>query len=377
MFTISAVIPCFNHGAFLAEAVDSVLAQSREVAEIIVVDDGSTDEATKKLLEGFTRPRTRILRTENRGLPAARNTGINAAKGDLILTLDADDFWDPTFVEKAAPFFEDEQVAAVGSHVRMFGVIEAEIRQTGGTTEDFLTANQCPACALFRRSVWLEVGGYSEDMREGFEDWDFWLKVTRAGYRIAMVQELLFNYRRNAGSMVVQSMRKKPELARAVVRKHRALYEEQVDEVVFRLECALREQSEILELVFERELGLGTLWCDRQRQALLHQLRLDTRVRRALAPLLGQAPNTRELIIFGTGSFAERALLAARELGFTIRCFFDNNQEKQGKQMTDLDIAAPSYIPGAKVLVASTWHREIRLQLLELGFAEDQIIIPL
>jgi glycosyltransferase involved in cell wall biosynthesis len=98
---ISVIIPCFNQGPYLDEAVDSVLAQTFQDFEILVVDDGSTDAETIKILRDFARPKTRIIRTENQGLSAARNNGIREAMGEYILPLDADDKIGPGYLEDA------------------------------------------------------------------------------------------------------------------------------------------------------------------------------------------------------------------------------------------------------------------------------------
>src|SRR5689334_22074802 len=94
---ISVIVPCYNLGAYLAEAVDSVLAQTFQDFEIIVVDDGSDEPETQAIVGGFTRPRTRVLRTAHAGLAAARNLGIAEARGEYLSALDADDRLEPAF----------------------------------------------------------------------------------------------------------------------------------------------------------------------------------------------------------------------------------------------------------------------------------------
>ena len=98
---ISVLLPCFNHGAFIDEAVESVFAQTFQDFEIIVVDDGSTDAPTVEKLSSWTVPRLRVLRTGNRGLPAARNHAARHASGAVFCALDADDRLAPTWFEKA------------------------------------------------------------------------------------------------------------------------------------------------------------------------------------------------------------------------------------------------------------------------------------
>ena len=92
---VSVVVPCYNLGPYLAEAVDSALGQTFTDLEIVVVDDGSTDPETRAILDTFSRPKTRVLRSENRGLPGAKNFGIGHTTGELLCMLDADDVLEP------------------------------------------------------------------------------------------------------------------------------------------------------------------------------------------------------------------------------------------------------------------------------------------
>ena len=98
---VSIIMPCYNQGQYVAEAVDSVLGQTFHDFEIIIINDGSTDQETISTLESFDRPKCLILHTTNQGLAAARNNGIREARGEYILPLDADDRIAPTYLEKA------------------------------------------------------------------------------------------------------------------------------------------------------------------------------------------------------------------------------------------------------------------------------------
>src|SRR5262249_30716028 len=98
---VSVIIPCYNLGEYLDEAVESVLAQTFQDLEIVVVDDGSTDERTRTLVADYRKPRTRVIRSENRGLPAAKNLGLSATSGPYVCMLDADDRLDSHLLEKS------------------------------------------------------------------------------------------------------------------------------------------------------------------------------------------------------------------------------------------------------------------------------------
>lgn len=104
---VSVVVPCFNYGRFVAEAVASILAQSFRDFEVIVVDDGSTDD-TPDVLRRITDPRVRVLRQANQGCAAARNAGRALARGEFLAFLDADDLWRPTYLERQMEVLDAE-----------------------------------------------------------------------------------------------------------------------------------------------------------------------------------------------------------------------------------------------------------------------------
>src|SRR4029453_4970189 len=119
---LSVLLPCFNHGAFLAEAIGSVLAQTFQDFEIILVDDGSTDPATAEQIRNCAAPRTRIFRIENRGLSGARNFAASQGEGALFCALAADDRLAPAWFEKAVARLDaDADLGFVSHWLRAFG----------------------------------------------------------------------------------------------------------------------------------------------------------------------------------------------------------------------------------------------------------------
>ena len=109
---VSVIIPCYNHGEYLDEAVESVLTQTYQNFEIIIVDDGSTDQSTIDLLKVYRKPKTRVIRTDNQGLASARNNGIKEAKGEYILPLDADDKIGKEYLKKAVKILDENEDTA-------------------------------------------------------------------------------------------------------------------------------------------------------------------------------------------------------------------------------------------------------------------------
>jgi glycosyltransferase involved in cell wall biosynthesis len=199
---ISVLMPCFNHGAFVGEAVSSVLAQTLQDFEIIVVDDGSTDPATRETLARLSGPGTTVLTTANRGLPAARNHAARHASGEFFCALDADDKLAPTWFEKAVGVLERQPDLMFVSHwLETFGDERWTWTPERCDLPSLLARNAVNGAALVRRSAFEAVGGYNEDMREGCEDWDFWLRLVEAGFHGIIIPEILFYYRRRPDSM--------------------------------------------------------------------------------------------------------------------------------------------------------------------------------
>ncbi|WP_243371811.1 glycosyltransferase family A protein [Geotalea sp. SG265] len=202
MSTVSVVIPCFNHGRYLAEAVDSALDQTYEDLEVVVVNDGSTDPETIQLLQEFSRPRTRIIHTPNKGLAAARNTGIQASSAAYILPLDADDLIGSTYVEQAVAILERQpEIGIVYCHAEKFGAMNGNWQLPAFSPARICIENPIFCTALFRKSDWELVGGYKTYMKYGWEDWDFWLSLAEAGRQVFQLPETLFKYRNSSQSM--------------------------------------------------------------------------------------------------------------------------------------------------------------------------------
>lgn len=193
---VTVVIPCYNMGAFIGEAVYSILAQTFQAFEIIIVDDGSDDPETILKLDELAANGFTMLRTCRRGVAAARNWGIQAALGRYILPLDADDLIEPSYLEKAVQLLEqDPAVGIVSCDAELFGEASGVLRLPDFSRERLLSENLLFASAVFRKNDWQAAGGYCTSLRFGWEDWDFWIAMTRRGTRVARIPEALFKYR--------------------------------------------------------------------------------------------------------------------------------------------------------------------------------------
>ncbi|EKD35895.1 MAG: glycosyl transferase [uncultured bacterium] len=231
MPTVSVIIPCFNQGQFVDEAVDSVLAQSFADFEIIIVNDGSTDDATNRLLHNYRREKTRVLTTVNQGLAAARNNGIAAAEGRYILPLDADDRILPGYLEKAVAVLEKEpRVGIVYCRAALFGAVETDWVLPEYSLERMLVDNIIFCSAFFRRDDWLATGGYDRGMIYGWEDYEFWLSLIERGRQVVMIPETLFSYRVASDSMVRSKEKwQKVEMFKRIYLRHQGLFADHID----------------------------------------------------------------------------------------------------------------------------------------------------
>ena len=245
---VSVVIPCFNHGEFIDDAVESILGQTYQDLEIIIVNDGSTDGFTNDKLRTYAKTKTSILHIPNGGPSVARNSGIRTAKGEYVLTLDADDFLESAFFEKAVGILEGEKgVGVVTSGVQFIGDSNRTWYPKGGGVEDFLLENNCASGALFRMECWEEAGGYDEEMRKGYEDWDLWLSITGKGWRVHSIPEPLLFHRICKGSRDHDSYSEHPESVKRIVRNHPDLFGEYVSEVIYAKEKVISSLRKRLE----------------------------------------------------------------------------------------------------------------------------------
>jgi glycosyltransferase involved in cell wall biosynthesis len=191
---VTVVVPCYNSGPVLREAVDSALRQTHPHVEVIVVDDGSTDRTTRQVLDELGGARVRVIRQDNAGPGAARNTAISEARTPYILPLDADDRLAPRAAEIGARhLLGDPDVGMVAGAVRLFGAVD-EVRPCAFTGIDSMIRSNSIPISTFRRDDWEAAGGYPTEIHRG-EDWAFWMRLLRLGRTVFVVGEVCYEYR--------------------------------------------------------------------------------------------------------------------------------------------------------------------------------------
>jgi glycosyltransferase involved in cell wall biosynthesis len=256
---VAAIVTCFNLGAHLREAVDSIRAQTLHDVEICVVDDGSTDAATRRALAALP-DAVRVVRTANSGLPAARNTGVAATRAPYICAVDADDVLLPELFEKSVAALEaDPSVAFVSHWLEAFGDQSWSWTPASCDLPGLLAANTVNGAAIVRRTVLEKVGGWDTAMRNGLEDWDLWITIVERGFRGIVLPEVLFRYRRRPDSMSRLSFAAggHSRIYRHLVEKHAETFATHLPDLIAAREseiAALRRRAEDLDRRLEAEL---------------------------------------------------------------------------------------------------------------------------
>lgn len=199
MKKVSVIMPCYNKAEYVEEAIESVLKQTYNNIEIIVVNDGSTDNSSEVIKSISDRNENIIFfdEKENRGVVWARNFGIAKATGEFILPLDADDTIQATFIEKAVRILERNSKMVISCK----NVFDKDANDNKGLidTQKIVLGDEIFVCtSMFRKTDFEEVGGYKEIFNKiGCEDFELYVNFISKGYKFYKINERLFNYRRN------------------------------------------------------------------------------------------------------------------------------------------------------------------------------------
>lgn len=243
--TVRVVIPCYNYGRFIREAVESALAQQEASVEVVIVDDGSDDGQTPGQCDACRELGATVIRQENRGLPAARNRGAAGATAAFLVFLDADDTIEPSFVRllhEAIATNDAPDVSHAYCQERFTGIHNGSWLVPDWDPTLLLLTNLHPVTALVKRTCFEAAGGFDESLREGYEDWDLWLRFVERGWRGVRVREPLFNWRRHSAvTMITEANRRHERLYAALVHAHPQLYRDRAEELLVRANIMLFE----------------------------------------------------------------------------------------------------------------------------------------
>ncbi len=209
---VSVIIPAYNQSVYISEAIQSVLGQTYPNFELIVVDDGSTDE-TPQIIAQIHDPRMRVIRQPNAGLSAARNTGLRESSAPLVTFLDSDDYFLPDKLEVLTNYLEEHsEIGLVVGRTRFINetgnsIIESAKTPATLALPELLFENPMCVCGVLLRRKWLECVGMFDESLRACEDWDLWIRLAYAGCRFAWVENIVATYRYHQGQMTRESAR--------------------------------------------------------------------------------------------------------------------------------------------------------------------------
>jgi len=256
---VNIVIPNHNQAEYLAKCVNSALSQTYKNFDVTVVDDGSTDysrEVLRECLDYAARQSLnqpfgsdvgkqllynidshyadvfKVIEQRNAGVSEARNNGIKQGDGEFILPLDADDWIDPTYLEKTVPKMQNPEVGIVSTDMQYEGLLHYRIPPKGLTLEIEKNGNELPVCSLIRREAFEQTNGYQtifvdiggSGTAPGYEDWDMWLSILERGWKVAVINEPLFHYTIKGASMVTKARQHHEALSKLVRLLHPKLW---------------------------------------------------------------------------------------------------------------------------------------------------------
>ena len=234
---VSVVIATYNMGQYLPQAIDSILQQTWKNLEIIVVDDGSTDNTPEVMLNYSTDARVNFIRNQNQGQPKAKNCGIKATRGDFIAFCDADDYWEINKLDIQMPLFANPKVGVVYSEVsfidesnNLFTKEHHEVRHSGKISNQMLIENFVPfGTSVIRRECTVQNGIFDEEFRMGI-DWDLWLRYS-LDWEFKYAPEKTYVYRVWPGQMS-NNYRGRYDYAKRILIKFVNLHGQQLDQKI-------------------------------------------------------------------------------------------------------------------------------------------------
>jgi glycosyltransferase involved in cell wall biosynthesis len=241
MSCVSVIIPAYNSGAYICGAIDSVLSQTLQDFEIIVVNDGSNDQTEQVVAAYLPDARIHYIFQQNRGLPGARNTGAKNSRGEFLVFLDADDFLAPNALEQMKRKLEESRAAWLNVGVLKVEGGKRTVRHPHNPegdpllfilSDDFITRSPC-----YPRNEFFAIGMYDEEIRMR-EDWDINIRMIAAGKSYALLDEPVYLYTRTEGSITTGNRRKLHFYTEKLMRKHHKRLADEGNQAVARIYAA-------------------------------------------------------------------------------------------------------------------------------------------
>ena len=225
---VSVITSCFNQAQYLPAALDSVLCQTYQNWECIIVNDGSRDDSEAVALSYCKKDkRFHYFYKENSGVCDTRNYAVAHSKGMYILPLDADDRIEKSYLEKSVAVLEsDDDVDVVYGRAMFFGAYNGEIILKPFDYSTLLLENVFYSTVMFRRSRFESIGGYNVNMRNGWEDWELMISMLNESSKVVKLPEICFYYRILPNSRERSiSKQQKEELFLQIYENHKNVYD--------------------------------------------------------------------------------------------------------------------------------------------------------
>lgn len=231
MKKLSIIIACYNHDQFIRQAVKSAYQQDYSNKEIIVINDGSTDNSAETLRELEKKYKIKVINQENRGVIAARNRAISKSTGDYIICLDADDYFASSDVVSTMinKIEEDKNYGVVYGNYSKFGAEKGLIDIKMGTVGQFLTGCNMSVTSLIRKDLFVKVGGFADYMKGGFEDIELFIRLAQV-CQFAKVEKTIFNYRILKDSRNSKAISKRNEVFLEIIKNNKKIYSDNLEE---------------------------------------------------------------------------------------------------------------------------------------------------
>ena len=223
---VSVIIPCYNQGEFLEECLTSVFESSYTDLEVIVVNDGSTDNSNETIQQLQNQFKFTFINQNNAGPSNARNQAIKVATSTYILPLDADDKIGKDYISQAVQVLSSNpEIGIVYCNAEFFGELNGKWNLPDFDLQLMLARNLIFNCGLFRKVDFDKTQGYNDNMRDGWEDWDFWLSLLELNLKVHRLEEVGFYYRKRLKSRDQGiDNNKTKRLRNQILQNHKNLY---------------------------------------------------------------------------------------------------------------------------------------------------------
>jgi glycosyltransferase involved in cell wall biosynthesis len=221
---LSVIIPCYNHGAYIHEALESIYHSDQDgICEILIINDGSTDQETNEILSKIDDKNVTVIFQENGGLANARNKGVEIATCDYVLMLDADNKITPDFISTFQKLLsEKSEFDMLHGDAMFFGEKLGVFKSGPLAIFKIFQKNYIDACSVIKKETLIELGKYDSEMPYmGWEDWDLWIRMALQNKKTIYVEKIFFYYRYLNTSMIRTIGHKENETKEFLIKKYR------------------------------------------------------------------------------------------------------------------------------------------------------------